>query len=331
MCGLLMAATQSLHGQPLHLSLPTDNTALLGGRHETFYMGVRRQGNLMWQGGTFGFVRSPLATPHGTVFTQFHEGIDIAPIKRDAGGLPLDVVGAIDAGTVVLCDTSGRSRYGLQVILRHDWPEGSIFSRYAHLRSIDVQAGQRVERGERLGVLGNTGGGLEMERAHLHLEINLMLNEGCDRSWLPGHVQDNMNPKFHPANFAGIDPAALFTASKLQPSLSFAEFVKRQEVYFVVNAATVGPIDLLRRHPWLGDSTQAISRGCRISFTRWGLPVKFEALDEGPTEPQVSWVRASADKHAWHTARILSGEGEVASLDTAGKALLKFLLGPEGH
>lgn len=310
----------------LELGLPTANESIFGNRPEAFYMGVDRDGKRLWEGGKFGFVRSPLEWPGGTVHTQFHEGIDIAPVKPRAGGLPDDEVKAISAGTVMIAETQGRTQYGNQVVCRHECPGGPVFSRYAHLSSVNVAPGEKVARGGKLGVMGYSGGALTAERAHLHLEINLMLNEAFERSWLPPGRAPEGEARYQRANFAGVDAAALFAALRTYPSLTFQEFVRNHEPYFIVATASDGPVDLLKRHPWLSDGKPA-ARGWKVGFTEWGLPVRFEAIDAPPAEPRVVWVRPFEGKHAWRTGGLLSGTGETASLNSSGLALLQIIFG----
>jgi murein DD-endopeptidase MepM/ murein hydrolase activator NlpD len=312
---------------PLELSLPTENKSIFERRPESFYMGVDRDGKRVWEGGTFGFVRSPMVWPGGAVCTQFHEGIDIAPVKKHAGAIPSDEVRAISAGTVVLAETNGRTRYGNQVVCRHEWFGGPVFSRYAHLNGVNVAAGEKVTRDQLLGVIGHTGGALTAERAHLHLEVNLMRNESFERSWLPPQDVNSGDPMFHPANFAGVDAAALFVALRANPALTFPDFVRSHAPYFTVAMAADRPVDLLKRHSWLGDG-KSEAPGWKISFTEWGLPIRFEVLAEPPTEPRVVWVRPFEGKHAWRTGGLLSGTGETASLNTAGLALMRIIFGP---
>ena len=90
-------------------------------------------------------------------FTRYHYGVDIA----NGVGTP---VYAADDGYVMLAgqDTWG---YGLQIVLDH----GNGFrTRYAHLSKILVKAGQAVKRGEKIGLMGNTG---RSTGPHLHFEI----------------------------------------------------------------------------------------------------------------------------------------------------------------
>src|SRR5690606_30121699 len=96
---------------PLGLVLPTDNDAIFSNDPSKFYMytdrnfeGVKSQ---PWEGGTYGFSRNPRRTGIGLVYTRIHEGIDIAPVRRDASGEPLDDVYSIAQGTVVyVCDSA---------------------------------------------------------------------------------------------------------------------------------------------------------------------------------------------------------------------------------
>ncbi|NIS80005.1 MAG: peptidoglycan DD-metalloendopeptidase family protein [Anaerolineales bacterium] len=62
--------------------------------------------------------------------------------------------------------------YGLAVAIRHDfgYQGEELYTVYAHLQSIVVWNGQRVETGEQIGTVGSTG---ESEGPHLHFEVRL--------------------------------------------------------------------------------------------------------------------------------------------------------------
>src|SRR5947208_16444357 len=102
---------------PLDLVLPTDNDALYSEDGPAFYQYIERDFNGVkstpWEGGQYGFVRDPIETSAGIVYTRFHEGIDIKPLRRDARGEPLDEARAIAAGKVVRTDpVPGHSNIG---------------------------------------------------------------------------------------------------------------------------------------------------------------------------------------------------------------------------
>src|SRR2546429_8760798 len=87
------------------LVLPTDNDALFSGDGAAFYQYVERDykgaKSTPWEGGRYGFVRDPVDTAGGTVYTRFHEGIDIRPLHRDTNGAPLHEVRAVADGKAV--------------------------------------------------------------------------------------------------------------------------------------------------------------------------------------------------------------------------------------
>jgi len=88
----------------------------------------------------------------------FHAGIDLAgPI-----GTP---VLAADSGTVISTGFGWGS--GNFIIINHG---GGITTRYFHLNTIEVSAGQTVTRGQRIGTVGNTG---NSTGPHLHFEVHV--------------------------------------------------------------------------------------------------------------------------------------------------------------
>src|SRR5438445_12220283 len=101
----LIRFTAMGQNQPLDLVLPTDNDALFSGGGPAFYQYIERNykgaKSTPWEGGQYGFVRDPIETSAGIVYTRFHEGIDIRALRRDARGEPLDEVRAIADGKVV--------------------------------------------------------------------------------------------------------------------------------------------------------------------------------------------------------------------------------------
>lgn len=86
-----------------------------------------------------------------------HTGIDLG----GEIGLPIYATG--DAQVVI--DANAGGGYGKQILLDHGF---GYKTRYAHLSKIDVVAGQRVRRGEKIGELGNTG---RSTGPHLHYEV----------------------------------------------------------------------------------------------------------------------------------------------------------------
>src|SRR6195256_1803456 len=177
----LVRSTAPGENQTVDLGLPTDNDALFSGGGGAFYQYIERNykgvKSTPWEGGQYGFVRDPTDTAGGVVYTRFHEGIDIRPLHRDAHGEPLDEVRAIADGKVVHTNlVPGYSNYGKYIVIEHRWQGSNSYSLYGHLSSIAVKPNQNVRKGDRIAVMGHTGAGLNQARAHLHLELDLMLS-----------------------------------------------------------------------------------------------------------------------------------------------------------
>lgn len=95
---------------------------------------------------------------------RFHAGTDL--------GAPLGTpVVATQSGRVTLSDVAGG--YGLMVVLRHN--NDTLESRYAHLSRLLVQAGDWVEQGEVIGLVGSTG---NSTGPHLHFELRQLTENG---------------------------------------------------------------------------------------------------------------------------------------------------------
>jgi murein DD-endopeptidase MepM/ murein hydrolase activator NlpD len=107
-------------------------------------------------------LRSGINSPFGprvspwTGQPEFHAGVDLAA----AAGTPVTAT----AGGVVKFAGAGDS-YGQNVVLEHG---SGVESRYGHLQKLTVVRGQRVERGQLIGLSGNTG---RSTAPHLHYEV----------------------------------------------------------------------------------------------------------------------------------------------------------------
>lgn len=92
--------------------------------------------------------------------TGIHPALDI-PL---AVGTPIL---AVANGTVRNVDPTGTSDAGIFVALTHD---DGVVSRYLHLSRALVTRGQRVTKGQQIGVSGNTG---LSEGPHLHFDLSV--------------------------------------------------------------------------------------------------------------------------------------------------------------
>jgi hypothetical protein len=331
---LALAPCQPLHAG-IDLAFPTANTTLIENHPETFYQHVERDfegvRSTPWEGGQFGFVRDPVRSGAEVVFRKFHEGIDIRPLTFSPGGEPLDDVRPIARGVVAYSNPHpGASNYGRYVVVRHRWDGSDYFSLYAHLAEIAVAPGDTVACGTRLGRIGYSGSGIDKSRAHLHLEIAILLNLGF-QNWydLNFKTDPNKNGIFNGINLAGLDPARLLIESSKNPSLSIPEFVRKDKTAFKV-AVPVLPA-IARRYPWMlsGHSPDAAGPAWEIAFNRHGFPLGIAPFSEPVATPRVSFVAPTPHRLTWITRNWVGGSFSKPVLTPSGERFLSLLLAPE--
>ncbi len=103
-------------------------------------------------------LQAPLGDGFGPRGQGFHAGLDLlAP-----AGTP---VAAAAAGRVVWAGP--RDSFGNAVLLAHG---RGVRTLYAHLSRVDVTLGQRVDRGQEIGLVGSSG---RASGPHLHLEVRV--------------------------------------------------------------------------------------------------------------------------------------------------------------
>jgi len=275
----LVCSTAMGENQAVDLGLPTDNDSLFSGGGAAFYQYIERNYNGVkstpWEGGQYGFVRDPTDTAGGVVYTRFHEGIDIRPLHRDAHGEPLDEVRAIADGKVTYTNlVPGYSNYGKYIVIEHHWDSSSYYSLYGHLSSIAVQSGDTVNRGQRIAVMGYTGTGLNRERAHLHLELNLMLSHQFE-AWYNTFFRNdpNHNGIYNGMNLIGLDIARLYLALHKNPSLTIPQFLSREEIFYKVTVPKSRHFELPKLYPWmLTEGNRSEKSSWEVSFAQSGGP-----------------------------------------------------------
>lgn len=318
--------------------LPTENRHLLTGEPEKFYMYVDRTfegvSSKPWEGGSWGLVRNPIRVAGQVQYLRFHEGIDIAPVKRDAAGNPVDLILSIAAGRVVhTSPVAGRSNYGCYLVVEHpvDAAGHVVHSLYAHLAEITVSPGDQVRAGSVLGRMGYTGRGINRTRAHLHLELGLLMSRDF-QGWFDRHFgSTNHHGIYNGMNLIGMDVARFLTAVHRDPDLSVTDFVRDSPAYFKVTVPRRGRLDFAERHPWLayGDLSKP-SPSWEIAFTATGLPTGIAASDRKVSQPIVSAVRQSDTAHRYLTRGLLSGTGTAAELSRNGRRLVSLITGDFG-
>ncbi|MEO5721654.1 MAG: M23 family metallopeptidase [Chthoniobacterales bacterium] len=323
-------------GDDMNLALPTENDAIFRGGGAQFYQYITRNfkgvKSTPWQGGQYGFVRDPVDTSGGLVYSRFHEGIDIKPVRRDASGEPLDEVRAIAAGRVVHTNlASGSSNYGRYVVVEHRWDGASYHSLYGHLASITVERGATVARGAQLGIMGHTGTGLDRTRAHLHLELNLLLSPRFE-SWYDHFIKNDPNRHgiYNGVNLTGIDIARFYLAQRKNPGLTVPQFLSGEDTFYKVKLPPTRNFDLPRRYPWLlRTSSDASPASWEVSFNNAGVPLKVAASDTPVDTPTISFVQKRGSNYSNYTRGVVTGSGARARFSESGQRLMRLLTWPD--
>ena len=106
-----------------------------------------------WITSTFGYRTSPF-----TGSREYHKGLDIASRTRTP------IVASAD-GVVVFAGE--RRALGYAVEIRHGYGLDTI---YGHLEELDVKTGDKVKRGQKIGLMGNTG---RSTGPHLHYQVEV--------------------------------------------------------------------------------------------------------------------------------------------------------------
>ncbi len=112
-----------------------------------------------------GFVWPSTARVITQYFTWKHKGLDIA------GGTNFSTpIYAAKAGTVIKSQCGWNSGYGCVVIIDHG---GGIKTLYAHNSRVLVTAGEYVEAGQTIALMGNTGKVRGPTGVHVHFEVRI--------------------------------------------------------------------------------------------------------------------------------------------------------------
>jgi murein DD-endopeptidase MepM/ murein hydrolase activator NlpD len=116
-----------------------------------------------------------LTSPYGPRWGAWHPGLDFSART----GTPIRVVtdGTVIGGGYL----PGESGYGKIVLVRH---RGGVITAYAHMSRVLAHAGQRVHRGQVLGLAGSTG---HVTGPHLHFEVRVAGQKVNPIPWLRRH------------------------------------------------------------------------------------------------------------------------------------------------
>lgn len=255
---------------------PTESTAFFDGKHYSEYTQATATG--IAESALFGCVRNG--------GRRFHEGLDIAPELPRHRGEATDPVVAVGDGRVVHVNSlAGNSSYGRYLVIEHETESPVFHTLYAHMRSISVESGQKVSKGDVVGIMGRSAGGyvIPQTRAHLHFEMGLRLSDRF-QDWYDrqGFGSNNHHGLFNGMNLVGWDPLDYYAWQQQNPRGSLIDYFRQLPVGFILQVRHEGTPDFLRRYPALltNISGEGDLIGWEIQLTAWGLPIAWKALGE---------------------------------------------------
>jgi len=316
-----------LWSQPFQL--PTANRAVLEttGSERAFAGTTGRP----WPSGTFGCVRSS--------GFKMHEGIDIRSVQRDARGEPTDPVLATADGTVAYLSTKPQlSNYGNYVILRHYIEGLEVYSLYAHLASVraGLRAGEKVRAGERIATLGrttNTKEPITKDRAHLHFEIDLVLNDRYAQ-WHAKRQPKTRNDhgNFNGHNLLGLDPWQLLREQqRLGAGFSLVRFIQGRPEFCRV-AVRDSDFPFVKRYRALVERNPVAERegvaGYELSLAFNGMPIRAvpRAASELRSRSKVQLLSLNdTEANRCPCCKLARREARSSVLLPAGERLLDLL------
>src|SRR2546423_1237754 len=123
------------------------------------------------------------------------------------------------------------------------------------------------------------GEGLNQARAHVHLELNLMLSRQFE-AWHDASFKNDPNHHglYNGLNLVGIDIARLFLALQKRPALTIPEFLAEEETVYRVLLPASRNFDLPKFYPWmLRDKEAGDQASSEVSINRAGGPLKSQA------------------------------------------------------
>lgn len=288
----LLAAPVAL-AQRLEFNWPTPNRAWEQGRDYAAWVQPTVSGDP--ESGLFGCVRRGGA--------QFHEGLDIRTMSRDARGEPADKIFAAMDGVVRHVNTSpGNSNYGRYLVLEHPGLTPAVYTLYAHLAKIGpgIGPGVAVKRGQAIATMGRSEGSaaIPKARAHLHFEIGLVATQ----DFAPWYAwrrfgRPNEHGAYNGMNLLGFDPLDFLREWRRRRVDNFQEYLGRMRTVVTVRVATSRTPDFIARYPALlrRPLPPGLVAGWEVECNATGLPFAWTPL----TAAELGGLRAG-------TARIVA-------------------------
>ncbi len=222
---------------------------------------------------------------------------------------------------------AGRSNYGKYVVVEHVWEGSKVYSLYAHLAEITAQVGLPVRAGGVLGRMGYTGVGLNRTRAHVHVELALLMSPDYDL-WHKTYIGSaNFHGMYNGMNLAGVNITEFYLQRQQTPELTFREFVLSQPLQFKVAVPKLAEDpEFLLRYPWMRQGELENAHSWEIGFAATGHAVSFTPSKRVVSVPEVTHLRPSEMDQRWLTRGLVRGVGKAADLSPDGQKMVALVM-----
>jgi peptidoglycan LD-endopeptidase LytH len=275
----LFALAGLASAQRTEISWPTPNRAWEQGKGIEAWAQPTVSGDP--ESGLFGCVRSG--------GSQFHEGLDLKPVGRDARGEPTDrIFAAMDGVVRYVTNRPGESNYGRYIVIEHPGQSPAVYTLYAHLAKIEpgIAAGVTVRRSQVIGTMGHSAsGGIPKDRAHMHFEIGLMATTNF-ASWYAtrGFGSPNEHGLWNGMNLMGLDPQDFLRRWRARQIDNFSQYFDAMRSVVRVRVVTSRTPDFIQRYPGLlrKPLPMGFVSGWEIECNATGLPFAWTPL--GPAD-----------------------------------------------
>lgn len=262
-------------------------------------------------------------------WASFHEGVDIAPVRRDAKGLPLDEVRAMADGEVAYVNRiAGNSNYGRYALIRHEEDTGHFFTLYAHMEEVFVVAGTPVSGGRRIGRMGHSPD-IPVARSHVHVEICLMLNTEFER-WYRARKEKPDHGNFHGRNFVSLSPLLPFILQAQGRPFRIADALKCTPVAFQLVLRTPACPNYFWDNPSLWEGPARCGGDVLLAVSESGVILRGRpaTAEESAILRGKKWAVWSADASVLgrNGRRLVTRSGSGWVLGRAGQEWLEIVL-----
>lgn len=274
---IALVVCQASASEPIEIVWPTPNRAWLEGNSIESIIQPTQSGDT--ESGLFGCTR--------TGGRQYHEGIDIKPMRRDSRGEAEDeVFAAMDGVVRHVASRSGDSSYGRYIVIEHPLAKPTVITLYAHLARIHagIAEGVSVRRGQAIGVMGRSAGGyaIPRDRAHLHFEIGLYATRQF-QAWYQARRfgSPNQHGIWNGMNLLGLNPLDVFRMAKATGSVRFEDVFSQLDSVITLKIASRRIPDFIQRYPSLlrKPMPMGLIGGWEISCHWSGMPIVWTPLD----------------------------------------------------